>query len=123
MLLFLQSTLEAVNRLAIHISLLVLYALGGWLISNGYMSLKTLMAGIGFTFSLIFASQGVVNTLSEWRAVEGAVSRFALILSCASKPPVKGLQQFICFYLFLYTSLAICLRAGRWRGVLRVSHT
>lgn len=72
----LQSTLEAVNRLAIHISLLVLYSLGGWLIANGYMSLKTLMAGIGFTFSLIFASQGVVNTMSEWRMVEASVARY-----------------------------------------------
>lgn len=82
-----KSTLEAVNRLAIHISLLVLYALGGWLISNGYMSLKTLMAGIGFTFSLIFASQGVVNTLSEWRAVEGAVSRVQNILRESTPEP------------------------------------
>jgi len=82
-----KSTLEAVNRLAIHISLLVLYSLGGWLIANGYMSLKTLMAGIGFTFSLIFASQGVVNTMSEWRMVEASVARVQDILRESTPEP------------------------------------
>lgn len=70
-----QSSLEAVNRLAIHTSLIVLYSLGGWLIANGYMSLKTLLAGIGFTFSLIFASQGVVNTISDLRGAQASIKR------------------------------------------------
>ena len=63
------------NRFAIHASLLVLYSLGGWLIANGYMTLKTLLAGIGFTFSLIFASQGVVNSLSELRIMQASLQR------------------------------------------------
>uniref|UniRef100_A0A061QMA6 Abc transporter b family member 28-like n=1 Tax=Tetraselmis sp. GSL018 TaxID=582737 RepID=A0A061QMA6_9CHLO len=82
-----KASLESINRVAIHVSLLVLYSLGGWLISNGVMSLKTLMAGIGFTFALIFASQGVVNTLSEFRAVQVSLERVQKMLRESSPDP------------------------------------
>jgi len=81
-----QASLEAVNRFAIHVSLLVLYSVGGWLIANGHMSLKTLLAGIGFTFSLIFASQGVVNSFSELRIIQTSLQRCVAGQSASLNP-------------------------------------
>ena len=66
---------EASNRGAIHLSLLALYAWGGWLVSNGLMPLRVMVSGIGFTFSLMYATQGMVNSLSELRRASGAFAR------------------------------------------------
>jgi hypothetical protein len=66
---------EATNRGAIHASLLLLYALGGWLVTHGLMSVGVLVSGIGFTFSLMFATQGIVSTLSDLRRASGAFAR------------------------------------------------
>ena len=70
-----KATFEATNRAAIHASLLALYAWGGWLVSQGVMPVGVLISGIGFTFSLMYATQGAVNTLSELRRASGAFSR------------------------------------------------
>ncbi|GLC41551.1 hypothetical protein PLESTB_000702900 [Pleodorina starrii] len=66
---------ESANRGAIHASLLALYAWGGWLVSSGLMPVRVLVSGIGFTFSLMYAVQGSVNTLSELRRASGAFQR------------------------------------------------
>ncbi len=63
------------RRGAIHASLLALYAWGGWLVSTGLMPVRVLVSGIGFTFSLMYAVQGSVNTLSELRRASGAFQR------------------------------------------------
>lgn len=52
-----QAWFEASNRGAIHASLLALYAWGGWLVSVGLMPLRVMVSGIGFTFSLMYATQ------------------------------------------------------------------
>lgn len=70
-----KATFEATNRLAIHLSLLTLYAWGGYLVSQGIMPVGVLVSGIGFTFSLMYATQGAVNTLSELRRAAGAFDR------------------------------------------------
>lgn len=70
-----KSWFEATNRGAIHASLLALYAWGGWLVSEGIMPMRVLISGIGFTFSLMYATQGIVNTLSEMRRASGALLR------------------------------------------------
>ena len=62
-------------RLAVHLSLLALYALGGYLVHNGLMPIRTLLSAIGFTFSLVFATQGAVQTFSELRRATFAVRR------------------------------------------------
>jgi ATP-binding cassette, subfamily B (MDR/TAP), member 10 len=49
--------LEAANRGAIHASLVILYSWGGWLVLQGHMPLRVMLTGIGFTFSLMFATQ------------------------------------------------------------------
>lgn len=66
---------EATNRGAIHASLLALYSWGGLLVSKGLMPLGVLISGLGFTFSLTYATQGIVNTLSEMRRASGALGR------------------------------------------------
>jgi ATP-binding cassette subfamily B (MDR/TAP) protein 10 len=70
-----KSLFEASNRGAIHASLLALYAWGGWLVSKGLMPLSVLVSGIGFTFSLMYATQGIVNSLTDLRRASGALSR------------------------------------------------
>lgn len=70
-----KGSFEAINRGAIHASLLMLYAWGGWLVSKGIMPVGMLVTGIGFTFSLMYATQGAVNTLSEMRRAAGAFAR------------------------------------------------
>jgi ATP-binding cassette subfamily B (MDR/TAP) protein 8 len=49
--------LEAANRGGIHASLLILFSLGGWLVSDGRMPLRVMLTGIGFTYSLMYATQ------------------------------------------------------------------
>ena len=66
---------EATNRGAIHASLLALYSWGGLLVAKGLMPLGVLISGLGFTFSLTYATQGIVNTLSEMRRASGALTR------------------------------------------------
>ena len=59
-----------------HLSLLALYALGGFLVNQGLMPIRILLSAIGFTFSLVFATQGLVQTLSDVRRVSGSLDRW-----------------------------------------------
>ena len=45
------------NRSATHLSLLALYAMGGHLVNSGLLPVGVLVTAIGFTFSLVFATQ------------------------------------------------------------------
>jgi hypothetical protein len=74
---------EATNRGAIHASLLLLYALGGYLVSAGLMPVGVLVSGIGFTFSLMYATQGCVSTLSDLRRAAGAFGRVSASAAAA----------------------------------------
>ena len=66
-------------------SLLALYGYGGWLVSRGLMPLRVLLSAIGFTFSLVFASQGVVQSFTDTRRVGAGLRRY--MLSCSAKFP------------------------------------
>jgi ATP-binding cassette subfamily B (MDR/TAP) protein 8 len=70
-----KAMLECLNRGAIHASLLALYALGGYLVNAGLMPVRTLLSAIGFTFSLVFASQGMLQTFTDGRQTLAAVRR------------------------------------------------
>ncbi len=52
-------------RGAIHISLVALYGLGGYLINRGLSPVRTLLSAIGFTFSLVFATQGAMQSFAD----------------------------------------------------------
>lgn len=82
---------EASNRGAIHASLLALYAWGGWLVAHGLMPLRVMVSGIGFTFSLMYATQGTVSSLSELRRASGAFQRVrALLVTSEPDPSMYG---------------------------------
>lgn len=82
-----KSWFEATNRGAIHASLLALYGWGGWLVSEGIMPLRVLISGIGFTFSLMYATQGIVNSLSELRRASGAMMRVRKMMTESEPDP------------------------------------
>ncbi|WIA33509.1 hypothetical protein OEZ86_006634 [Tetradesmus obliquus] len=82
-----KATFEATNRMAIHLSLLMLYAWGGYLVSHGMMPIGVLVSGIGFTFSLMYATQGAVNTLSELRRASGAFDRVRRMIQASDPDP------------------------------------
>ena len=76
-----RSLLEGVNRAAIYVSLLTLYAWGGFLVSKGYIGIQVLISGIGYTFSLIFCTQGIVNSLADFRKGASALERLNALLA------------------------------------------
>jgi ATP-binding cassette subfamily B (MDR/TAP) protein 8 len=76
-----KATLESLNRAAIHASLVALYALGGALVHAGLMPVRTLVSAIGFTFSLTFASQGMLQTFTDARQTLAAVRRVQATLA------------------------------------------
>lgn len=74
----------AACRAAIHASLIALYGLGGWLVSQGLMPLRVLLSAIGFTFSLVFATQGCVQTFSDAQRALVSLARWVVFpaVSC-----------------------------------------
>ena len=67
-----------------HLSLMALYGVGGWLVRKGMMPIRVLLSSIGYTFSLIFATQGVVQTLADVRRISASMRRSALLFETAS---------------------------------------
>ena len=67
---------ELLFRTAVHCSLFALYGLGGWLVQRKLLPIRVLLSAIGFTFSLVFATQGVVQTLADTRKVTSSVQRW-----------------------------------------------
>ena len=62
-------------RTAVHCPLFALYGLGGWLVQRKLVPIRVLLSAIGFTFSLVFATQGVVQTLADTRKVTSSMQR------------------------------------------------
>ena len=85
-----KATLECLNRGAIHVSLLALYALGGALVTSGLMPIRTLLSAIGFTFSLVFASQGALQTFTDARQTLAAVRRVQRTLAELPTDPLMA---------------------------------
>ena len=69
-----------IRRAAIHGSLVALYGLGGYLVSRGLMPLRVLLSAIGFTFSLVFATQGCVQTFSDAQRALVSLARSAFLV-------------------------------------------
>ena len=47
----------------------------GYLITRGLMPVRTLLSAIGFTFSLVFATQGALQTFADCRTLLASVRR------------------------------------------------
>ncbi|XWS37758.1 hypothetical protein CRYUN_Cryun19dG0072900 [Craigia yunnanensis] len=72
---------ESLTRVAVYISLLALYCLGGSKVKAGELSIGTVASFIGYTFTLTFAVQGLVNTFGDLRGTFAAVERINSIIS------------------------------------------
>ncbi|KAG9453048.1 hypothetical protein H6P81_005952 [Aristolochia fimbriata] len=77
----LKSANETLTRVMVYISLLTLYCLGGSKVKAGELSIGTMASFVGYTFTLTFAVQGLVNTLGDLRGTLAAVERINLVLS------------------------------------------
>lgn len=74
---------ESVTRVAVYISLMALYCLGGSKVKAGELSLGIVASFIGYTFTLTFAVQGLVNTFGDLRVALAATERINSVLSDA----------------------------------------
>ncbi|KMS99060.1 hypothetical protein BVRB_3g066620 isoform A [Beta vulgaris subsp. vulgaris] len=72
---------ESVTRVAVYVSLLALYCLGGNKVKAGELSVGTVVSFIGYTFTLTFAVQGLVYSFGDLRGAFAAVERINSILS------------------------------------------
>lgn len=72
-----RAALETANRGAVHVALLALYGGGSALVYRGDLPLATLMAALGYTYALVFSTQGVLQTIVDVRG-QGSVFRDAL---------------------------------------------
>ncbi|KEH26584.1 ABC transporter B family member 28 isoform X1 [Medicago truncatula] len=72
---------ESLTRVAVYISLTALYCLGGSKVKAGQLSVGTMASFIGYTFTLTFAVQGLVNTFGDLRGTFAAVERINSVLS------------------------------------------
>nr|BAD43702.1 putative protein [Arabidopsis thaliana]BAD43881.1 putative protein [Arabidopsis thaliana]BAD93929.1 putative protein [Arabidopsis thaliana] len=72
---------ESITRVAVYISLLALYCLGGSKVKTGELAVGTVVSFIGYTFTLTFAVQGLVNTFGDLRGTFAAIDRINSILN------------------------------------------
>ncbi|XP_020999126.1 ABC transporter B family member 28 isoform X3 [Arachis duranensis] len=72
---------ESMTRVAVYISLISLYCLGGNKVKAGELSVGAMASFIGYTFTLTFAVQGLVNTFGDLRGAFAAVDRINSVLS------------------------------------------
>lgn len=86
-----KANVESLNRTAVHCSLFALYGLGGFLVQRKLLPIRVLLSAIGFTFSLVFATQGVVQTLADTRRVTSSIQRVQeLLLQSQPDPSMAG---------------------------------
>jgi len=104
----------------VHASLLALYGLGGWLVAAGLMPIRVLLSAIGFTFSLVFATQGCVQTFSEARRVLVCVRRCAPVLQLSKRINtwIHAPKSFH-WWLPVAVRARVCMRAQVRPGCLR----
>ena len=77
-----KALMEMLNRGCIHVSLLALYGLGGYLVHQQLLPISALLTGIGFTYSLVYATQGIVQTSADMRRLTLTINRCVLVCSC-----------------------------------------
>ncbi|XP_076915870.1 ABC transporter B family member 28-like [Bidens hawaiensis] len=86
---------ESITRVAVYVSLLALYILGGNKVKAGELSVGTVASFIGYTFTLTFAVQGLVNTIGDLRGAFAATERINSVLSSSEidQALAYGLQK------------------------------
>uniref|UniRef100_A0A5B7AF76 Putative Non-intrinsic ABC protein 8 isoform 1 n=1 Tax=Davidia involucrata TaxID=16924 RepID=A0A5B7AF76_DAVIN len=86
---------ESLTRIAVYISLMALYCLGGSKVKAGELSVGTVASFFGYTFTLTFAVQGLVNTFGDLRGAFAATERINSVLCGAEvdEALAYGLQR------------------------------
>ncbi|XP_076912059.1 ABC transporter B family member 28-like [Bidens hawaiensis] len=86
---------ESITRVAVYVSLLALYILGGNKVKAGELAVGTVASFIGYTFTLTFAVQGLVNTIGDLRGAFAATERINSVLSSSEidQALAYGLQK------------------------------
>ncbi|CAI9092157.1 OLC1v1027334C2 [Oldenlandia corymbosa var. corymbosa] len=86
---------ESLTRIAVYVSLMALYTLGGSKVKAGEMTVGTMASFIGYTFTLTFAVQGLVNTFGDLRGAFAATDRINSVLSDSEidEPLAYALQK------------------------------
>ncbi|XP_076918845.1 ABC transporter B family member 28-like [Bidens hawaiensis] len=86
---------ESITRVAVYVSLLALYILGGNKVKAGELAVGTVASFIGYTFTLTFAIQGLVNTIGDLRGAFAATERINSVLSSSEidQALAYGLQK------------------------------
>ncbi|KAL0400804.1 UNVERIFIED_CONTAM: ABC transporter B family member 28 [Sesamum latifolium] len=74
---------KSITRVAVYVSLMALYCLGGSKVKAGELAVGTMVSFIGYTFTLTFAVQGVVNTFGDLRGAFAAAERINSVVSGA----------------------------------------
>ena len=94
-----KASLESLSRFAIYSSLIMLYTYGGLLVVNGAMPVRSLIAGIGYTFSLVFATQGITNTFADlsralvsFKKIEAFIDDLEPISTASETEIIEGLK-------------------------------
>ena len=63
-------------RGAVHASLLAVYSWGGFLVARGLLPVRLLLSAIGYTFALIFSTQGAIQSTADLRKATASVRRW-----------------------------------------------
>eukprot|EP00208_Stichococcus_sp_RCC1054_P006203 CAMPEP_0206138586 /NCGR_PEP_ID=MMETSP1473-20131121/3425_1 /ASSEMBLY_ACC=CAM_ASM_001109 /TAXON_ID=1461547 /ORGANISM="Stichococcus sp, Strain RCC1054" /LENGTH=706 /DNA_ID=CAMNT_0053532061 /DNA_START=385 /DNA_END=2508 /DNA_ORIENTATION=+ len=82
-----KANLESINRGAVHFSLLAVYSWGGWLVARGLLPVRLLLTAIGYTFALIFSTQGAIQSTADLRKATAAIRRIQELLASSSPDP------------------------------------
>lgn len=82
-----KANLESLNRGAVHASLLAVYSWGGWLVAHGLLPVRLLLSAIGYTFALIFSTQGAIQSTADLRKATAAIRRVQELLAGVSPDP------------------------------------
>jgi ATP-binding cassette, subfamily B (MDR/TAP), member 10 len=64
------------RRGAVHASLLAVYSWGGFLVARGLLPVRLLLSAIGYTFALIFSTQGAIQSTADLRKATASVRRW-----------------------------------------------
>ncbi|GBG92354.1 hypothetical protein CBR_g55235 [Chara braunii] len=80
---FLKGCNESFTRIAVYLSLIAVYTIGGMQVEKGTLPVRAMVAFIGYTFTLTFAMQGLVNTLGDLRKTITSVERINTVLANA----------------------------------------
>jgi ABC-type multidrug transport system fused ATPase/permease subunit len=79
--------LEAASRAAVHASLLATYVLGSKLVAASLIQPGVMLTAIGFTYSLVYATTGAVQSAADFRRGAAALARARAAAAAAPPDP------------------------------------